>query len=129
MIKLFFDTNILVSATFWQGASYTLLFSDDVIGYTSGDILREYRLVLKRDFDLSEDEIDARLQVLLELLILVSPSKRLNIIHDDQDDNRVLEGAVEAKVEYIVSYDAHILKLKEFEGIRIVKPNILIASQ
>ncbi len=123
MPKLFFDTNILVSATFWEGCAYKLLFADDAIGYTSNAILKEYRrLVLMRDFGLSEEEIDVRLKKLLELLVIVSPSESLLVVKEDPDDDRVLEGAIEAKADFIVSYDNHLLKLKSFRSIRIVKP-------
>ena len=40
---------------------------------------------------------------------------------DDPDDNRVLECAIESSSDYIVTYDKHLLKLKEYKGIKIMK--------
>jgi len=46
----------------------------------------------------------------------------LSIIKDDLDDNKVLECAKAGKVDFIVSNDKHLLKLKNFEKIKIVSP-------
>jgi|SRR5271157_295057 len=127
MLKIFPDTNVLVSATFWQGSSYKLLFSSGINGFTSNAILKEYRTVLKRDFDLSENEVDLRLKELLELLVVISPRERLEVIKEDPEDDNVLEGAVEAKADFIVSYDRHLLKLKVFRNIKIVKPEEILS--
>lgn len=126
MLRFFPDTNVLVSATFWQGSSYKLLFSSKTIGFTSNAILKEYRTVLKRDFNLSEAEVDVRLEELLELLVIVSPTRKLKVVSEDPADNQVLDGALEAKAEFIVSYDHHLLKLREFTNIRIVKPEEIL---
>jgi uncharacterized protein len=126
MLKFFPDTNVLVSATFWQGSSYKLLLSSKATGFTSHAVLREYRAVLKRDFNLSEEEVDVRLEELLELLIIVSPTERLEVIKEDPDDNQILEGAIEAKTDFIVSYDHHLLDLKEFRNVKIVKPEEIL---
>lgn len=42
-------------------------------------------------------------------------------ITEDLEDNKILEAASEAKADYIISGDKHLLKLKEFKGIKIVK--------
>lgn len=126
MIRVFLDTNILVSASFWKGSSYLItmkIIGGEILGFTTNEILQEYRIVLKRDFDLTEEEIDKRVEKLLEFLEIVSPIESLDIIKDYPPDNKVLEGAMEARVDYIVTYDAkHLLKLKEFKGIKFVPP-------
>ncbi len=44
----------------------------------------------------------------------------LEVLRDDPDDNRVLERAVTARADYIVSGDRHLLKLSAYEGIPII---------
>jgi uncharacterized protein len=51
---------------------------------------------------------------------LVKLGMRLRVLKDDAD-NRVLECAVEGHAESIVSGDRHLLDLKEFRGIPIVR--------
>jgi predicted nucleic acid-binding protein len=46
----------------------------------------------------------------------------------DEDDNRVLEAAVEGKADYIVTTDEALLVLDPFEGIRIVRPRVFLTA-
>ena len=48
------------------------------------------------------------------------------MVKDDPDDNKILECAYAAKVDYIITQDNHLLKLKEFEGIKIINPGDLL---
>ena len=45
---------------------------------------------------------------------------------DDPDDNKFIEAALEGKAEYIVTQDNHLLKIKEFKGIKIISPEEFI---
>ena len=40
----------------------------------------------------------------------------------DFDDNCIIECAIEAGSDYIISSDKHLLKVREFQGIVIVRP-------
>jgi predicted nucleic acid-binding protein len=42
-------------------------------------------------------------------------------VQDDPDDNKFIECALECKANYIISGDTHLLNLKEYEGIKIIK--------
>ena len=58
--------------------------------------------------------------------IIVEPKERINIVKDDPKDNIFIETAVAGNVDYIISQDNHLLKLKEFRGIKIITPEDLI---
>ncbi len=47
-----------------------------------------------------------------------------NITHiqEDEPDNRILECALSAEAEFVVSGDHHLQRLRTFRGIRIVNP-------
>ncbi|MEW6035732.1 MAG: putative toxin-antitoxin system toxin component, PIN family [Candidatus Micrarchaeota archaeon] len=125
MPRLFLDTNVLISATFWEGSSYNLLLKiadAAASGFTTRDVLQEYRIVLKRDFALSEEGADTRIEMLLRILTVVSPHDKIDMIREDPSDNRILEGALESRADFIVSYDEHLLKLESFRGMEVVKP-------
>ena len=51
---------------------------------------------------------------------LVEPAEQIAFIREDPDDDRVLECAVAAKANCIVSGDRHLLKLGSFRGIKIL---------
>ena len=59
---------------------------------------------------------------MIQISIFVKPKKRIQIVKDDPDDDKFIEAAVEGRAKYIISQDKHLLRIKEFEGIKIMKP-------
>lgn len=58
-----------------------------------------------------------------ELSTIVEPEVRVSIIQEKQDDNRILECAIQARAHYLVTGDTkHILPLREYQGISICSP-------
>ena len=51
------------------------------------------------------------------------PKRKVTIIKYKDDDNRILECALEGKAQYIISGDRkHLLPLKEYQGTKILSP-------
>ena len=129
-MKIAVDTNFLVSATQWDySVSHKLLqklIRNNAEIFTTKEILEEFAEVLKRDFLYNEEEIRNILEKVLQFLTLVTPSKKVDVVKEDPEDNKIIECAVESQVDYILSYDKHLLNLKEYEGIKIVKPEELV---
>ena len=126
MNKITFDTNILISSTLWKNSVSRKLLNKLILEsreiFISEDILEEYSKVLKRDFNLSREEVEEKIELVLSFCNLVSPSVHIEEIKNDPTDDRVLECAIESDSEYIISYDKHLLNLKEFRSIKIVSP-------
>lgn len=59
--------------------------------------------------------------------IHVRPDPLSTIILSDRDDERVLECAVAARADMIISGDHHLLDLRSFRGIRILRAGELLA--
>ena len=53
--------------------------------------------------------------------VVASPPS-LDVIQEDPADNRVLECALAGKASYIVTGDAHLLRLKGYQGIIMLNP-------
>jgi putative PIN family toxin of toxin-antitoxin system len=88
---------------------------------TSPELLDELERVLRYPkFLFTEPEIQLFLRDVTAMASLVYPRHRLDTIQQDPDDNRVLECAVEADAEWIVSGDPHLLELREYKGIHIL---------
>ncbi len=121
-----FDTNVLLSATLWDGSvAQKLLFDlirQEIKIYSTAEILSEYQKVLRRDFDFSEEEISEILEKVFAFVTLVKPTIRIKIVKEDTDDNVIVECALESNSKYIITYDKHLLNLKEHQGIRIIRP-------
>lgn len=129
-MKITVDTNILISATFWNGDSQKiieLVEDKKVILVLSKEILKEYAEVLQYKDILEKVEkhklsLKHSILKIAQISTIVEPQKKLSIIKDDSEDNIILECALEGKVDYIISQDKHLLKFNGFEGITILTP-------
>ncbi|MEK6859467.1 MAG: putative toxin-antitoxin system toxin component, PIN family [Nanoarchaeota archaeon] len=131
-MKIVVDTNFLVSATQWDySVSHKLLLklikNNDII-FSTKEILDEFEEVLKRDFLYNEEDIQNILEKVLQFLTLVTPIQKVDVIKEDVDDNKIIECALECNADYILSYDKHLLNLKEYNGIKIVRPEEIIIN-
>lgn len=123
IIKVVFDTNIIIYASFWNGNPYwatQLVLENKIKCFSSQELINEYKHAVFRDFQISEVQLNIRIKDLLSAITLVNPQEKVFTVIDDPDDNKVLETALEAKADYVVSGDKHLLKLKEFRGIKIL---------
>lgn len=128
------DTNIVVSGFFWQGSLRQLLdFARTglVDLYTSPALLAELSDVLRRDkFAKRLASVGVSINDLVmgyaALAKVIKPITLVSVIADDPDDNLVLECAISAHAEAIVSGDSHLLKLNSFQNIPILTANELL---
>jgi predicted nucleic acid-binding protein len=59
---------------------------------------------------------------------VVHPKEKISAVLEDEPDNRILECAVEAKAQFVVSGDSHLKTLKQFRDIQIVSPREFLDS-
>ncbi len=125
-MRLTFDTNALLSATLWEGSvSQKLLFKlidKNAEIFCSTEIISEYSKVLERDFDYSQEQRAEILQSVLSFVTLTKPVAKISAVSRDPSDDKILDCAVDSKSEYVITYDKHLLELKQFQGIHIIKP-------
>lgn len=124
MILATADSNIYVSALNFGGvprdflaAARTRIFQLAI----SDAIIAEVGSVLRVKFHWPNEWLDTANAELRQFAEVISTTNRLQVIADDPDDDRVLECAVASGSQFIVSGDKHLLRLREYEGIRIVK--------
>jgi len=130
-MKIVLDTNVWLSGIFWDGEASKIIEKaekKDIQIIISEDILSEIVNVLSREskfqkyilnFKLS---IEDMLRTILSISTLIETKSKLDIIKADAKDNIILEVALDGKVEYIVSYDNHLLNMIEFRSIKIISP-------
>lgn len=130
MLTVTLDTNVLVSGTFWEGEAYKIFQMIEhrkIKCFLSMGIINEYNKVVHSKEILEKVEehhlkIKMAMIKVIEICALVEPKTKIDIVKEDSADNKILECALEAKVDYILTYDVHLLKIKQFEGIRISSP-------
>jgi len=119
------DTNVIVSALLWEGNESKivgLVEEGKIKLLTSIALLDELKKVLMYErFGLDEKMGDDNIKYILTISKIISPKRRLRVIREDPADNRVLECALDRKARYIVSGDKHLVRLKKFGGIKIVR--------
>src|SRR5215469_10818634 len=128
-MRIVFDTNVYLAAaksfTYARkhikrsqpGGPYQL--------YISPEIILEIREKLEAKFEYSSSESADFVQMILKYAVLVHPHRRITGVLNDTDDHIILECALEAKAEAIVSGDRGLLKLKNYQGIPIIHPTVL----
>ncbi len=134
MMKITVDTNVLISATFWYGDSNKIILlaeGKSVELILSKEIVEEYAEVLEYDeikSKIKDKGLNAKYSLgkIISIAKIAIPKEKFDIIKDDKDDNKVIDAAVEGKVDYIVTSDRHLLDLKEFKRIKIITPKEFI---
>lgn len=125
MPRIVADTNIYISALNFAGTA------DEVLALgraglielcISRAILDETQGVLIRKFRWSTPRAHEAMQAIRAFTVLVHPREPVSLVPDDEADNRILECALAAEAEAIVTGDHHLLQLKRFRGIQITRP-------
>jgi len=125
MYRVVLDTNVFISATIRDGKPRQLLKKavkdKKYVLVTSNEILNETREVLRRPkFQMSEDEIDQILFALVSSSDIKIVKSNFKVVKEDPDDDMIINTAYDGQVDYIVSGDDDLLRMKKFKNIKIV---------
>jgi len=129
VIRIVLATNVIVSALVFGGIPRGVLELAEARQcefFYSEPIKTEVSRVLSEKFDWPQIMLQQVLPVLWSMGTLVTPRMIVNAVRDDPDDNRILECALEAEAQIIVSGDHHLRSLQEYESISIVTPRQFI---
>jgi uncharacterized protein len=135
-MRVVLDTNILVSATFWEGFPHEILKLAEARKITlaaSQATLNElFGVFARKKFDryfqeaqTSREEVSEHILSLVEVF---SPTEEISVIEQDPSDNKFLACALAAEASFIISGDRHLLHLKKFRDIPIVTSSQFLAQ-
>lgn len=129
--RVVLDTNALASALAFGGVPGVVLElgrSGRLAVFLSGFILGELRETLaSRRFGWDPQRIEKALDRLKAMAQVLEPRGRLDAIRADEKDNRILECAVAAAAEVLVTGNMkHIRPLGRFRDIEILTPRELL---
>ena len=136
-VRIVVDTKVMVSALLWEGAPHEILKwaeADQVTLCFTQPMLDELIEVLERpkfkrrlqQRETSMHEITVGLLPLVELYMPVAASGSVAI---DPDDEIFIACALSAGATVLVSGDAHLLNVKQYEKIKIMTPVDFLRSQ
>lgn len=130
MLKVVLDTNTYISGILFKGAPrqiMELIIEGKIQSFFSEEIIQEVQTVLSRNkFRLTDDNVHFIISEIESVSHVVFPSINLQVIDKDPDDNKILECAIEADADAIISGDNHLLELNRFQDIEIVKASDFI---
>ena len=132
MLRATADSNIYISALNFGGTPDKVLDlgrSGEVRLAISDFILGEIGRVLGDKFGWRDEESREAQAQIAGFCEHVTPDRRVYAVRDDPTDNGVLECAIEAGSEYLVTGDRHLLALRQFENVRIVSPAAFLEIQ
>jgi len=127
-VKVVFDTNIWISIFIEKRTRDEFSrVKQDLAVYISEDIGLEISKVLQypkvseilRKTGLREKDV---LRILAANSRKVEPKLKLHAVNEDAEDNKILECALAANADIVVSGDKHLLELDKFKKIRILTP-------
>jgi uncharacterized protein len=121
-MKIVIDTNILINAS-EDDYNYGNRILDEVLedkiqAFANAQTLRENRLIVRRK--ISDEAYLQKLENFFEKVIEVE-GKRIQVV-EDPEDNKILSSAIEAGVDYLITSDWHLLKLENYNGVKIITP-------
>jgi putative PIN family toxin of toxin-antitoxin system len=130
-----FDTNILISALLSTNGNpfrcLALAKIGQIESVTCNEILDEFAEKLIIKFRFSQEMAQAAVEEVRNFSRLVEISTELKTVDADPDDDMVVECAVVGGATHIVTGDKHLLSLRKYQEITIIKATefIILLSQ
>jgi putative PIN family toxin of toxin-antitoxin system len=126
-MRIVLDTNVLISALAFPDSKPDQILSrvrrGEVTLLLSSFILAELDRILQEKFHFSKRAVAQRVEVIRSLAQLVAPTERVSVVTTKDDDNRIIECALAAQAEYLITGDKkHLLPLKTYRSVTIVSP-------
>ena len=125
MRRITCDSNIYISALNFGGKPLEILElarTGRLVNAISNAIITETSRVLYAKFYWSAEDIHDAIHQLLNFSNYVHAEYTLDVVSRDPEDNRVLECAVAAKSDVVITGDLDLLMLGSFGAIQIVSP-------
>lgn len=123
-MKVFFDTNVLISAFIAHGASSEVLeyCLSSCRVFTTHFVLDETRKVLSSNFRFPPDLVEEICGFLSSNLELIEAEPLDETNCRDPDDDFILSGALSAAVDCLMTGDEDLFVIEEYKGMLILKP-------
>ena len=124
------DSNIYISALVFGGKPMRLLaaaIEGEIQVAVSAPIVEGVRCVLQTKVGWSEERVVEAVETIGVAAEPVTATATLDVIKTDPDDNRVIECAVAAGSEFIVSGDTDLLAIGSFDGVAVVTASAFLA--
>jgi len=140
MLRVVLDTNQFVSALLNpEGPAFEILKAAGLTGepkyelVISEEILSEFRRVLsypriQKLHKWSKEKIEIFITLIKEIAHIEESHSRQRIVLEDPDDDKFFHLAIKSGAQYIVSRDVHLLNIKEFGGVKVLRSEVFLSA-
>ena len=130
MDRITADSNIWVSGLNWRGKPHELLNlarRGQIELAVSDKIVDEVSRILRDKLEWSAERVNQARTEIATFTKRVFPTETLDAVKADPTDNRILECAVAAGSEAVVTGDKHLLAVGSFRGIEVMTVSEFLA--
>ena len=123
-MKVFLDTNVLVSAMATRGLCADVLrevFTSHQL-VVSVPLFNELKRVLREKLQIPGELIDDAIEILRQDAHLATPSTLSGVKIRDKDDLMILSSALNGNADLLVTGDKELLELGKIQNMEIVSP-------
>ena len=135
-VRVVLDANIFISSLIselgnpakiinrWLEEEFEVLISPPIID----EILRvtAYERLQKKYAKVHENRLEFA-ALISKQATWIEPQKKLDVVPDDESDNRYFECAAAGNAQHIISDDEHLLQVGEYQGITVLTPAAFLA--
>lgn len=122
-MKIVLDTNVIIDGI-KDDYSYEKQIIDavragEIEAFANRQTLQENKLIMRRLVE--NPEYEREIDDLYQHIKQVINRRQIHVVKDPED-NKILESAVEAQADYLITRDNDLLSLDTYDGIEIVTP-------
>ena len=122
-MKIVLDTNVLINGlrdeNSYEKRIIDAVINGEVEAYANKQTLQENKLLLNQLVDNPDYEYD--LNRFFARVNHVVNRRNVHVVND-REDNKILESAVEAAADYLITSDNDLLNINQFQNVKITTP-------
>ncbi len=122
-MKVVLDTNVIIDGIkddySHEKQIIDAVINDDIEAFANHQTLQENKLILRQLIENPEYQLE--MQTLFDHIQLVRNRHQIHVVRDPED-NKILESAVEAGADFLITRDNDLLSIGEYEQVRIITP-------
>lgn len=125
-VRVVLDTNVYIAAALNPQSIIYKIVEDSAAQYlaayyTSPEILQELQFKLESKFKFSRSDVVRWISRIEEAVKVIRPKQKVDLLTErDPDDNKILECALEAEADLIITADPDLLALYAFHNTKIM---------
>ena len=123
-MKIYFDTNVIISAFLTMGSSFEVIIDavEQHEVYYTDFLIYEIERILAEKFHFSKPSVKEKTDFIRRHFIKGETAKVVISLAKDKNDNTILSDALCNNVDLFITGDKELLEIKQHKSLRIITP-------